>query len=94
VTFRVYDVADGGVATCDVPTRDGTPGVRCTVRRSGLVLDLTLTGNPPPAWRVQLAGQPAVPAAGGATTSADPLGVVVCPAAGATSLRLQLAAGA
>ena len=94
VTFRVFALADGATATCDVPTLRGTPGVRCAARRTGRHVDVTIEGETPNAWRVQLAGQKTVKAARGAGTSADPLGVIISPAAGATSLRLELSASA
>lgn len=90
VTFRVFELADGATATCDVPTLKGAAGVRCTARRNGRQVDVTVEGKAPNLWRVQLAGVKSVEASAGAVTSADPLGVIVTPGRGTGSLCLQL----
>lgn len=91
VTFRVYELADGAVASCPVPTLTGGSGATCTVRRNGLLVDVTITGEVPQSWRVQLIGVKSVTTAPTAVVSADPLGVVV-KADGANFIRLQLPA--
>jgi alpha-D-xyloside xylohydrolase len=94
VTFRVYELADGVTATCEVPLPGGATGVRCTVRRSGRQIDVAVEGRTSGGWKLQLAGVPAVTAPGGATVAGDKLGAIVAVAAGTTSLRLMLPAAA
>lgn len=93
VTFRVYELADGAGAACEVPALDGGSAARCTVQRRGSVLDVAVEGAGPGGWRLQLAGMASVGAPAGATVAPDPLGVIVTPAAGARTLRLTPAGG-
>ena len=89
-TFRVYELADGSAATCEVPAPNGRPGLRCTVQRRGDQLDVAVEGANLGAWRLQLAGVAAVAAPAGDKAEPDPLGVIVTPAAGTRALRLSL----
>ena len=66
VTFQVYELAEGVTAVCEVPTLQGTAGVRCTVRRSGRQLAVELEGSAVQVWRVQPAGAAAIEAPAGA----------------------------
>ena len=93
VTFRVYELADGATAACDVPGPGGAPGRRCRARRGGRQVDITVEGRATSGWKVQLAGAPTVGAPAGATVAVDPLGAIITAAAGATSLRLTLPEG-
>jgi alpha-D-xyloside xylohydrolase len=92
VTFRVYELADGASATCTVPALRGDKTVTCTVARTGDQFDVKVEGAVG-AWRVQLAGVAAVKSAAGIAPAADPLGVMVAPAAGTRSLRLVRSTG-
>jgi hypothetical protein len=91
--FRVYELADGASATCDVPGPGGVSGVRCTVSRNGRQIDATIEGKRIGDWRVQLAGVPAVGVPAGARGTRGPLGVIIAAARGTRSLRLRLPAG-
>lgn len=93
ITFRIYALADGATATCEVPTQQGAGALSCTVRRSGRQLDIALSGRTPSTWRVQLAGQPAATTTALANIAADPLGVVITAPAGSSALQLLLPAG-
>jgi len=90
VTFRVYELADGAQAACEVPTMQGGSDVRITVKRTAREIEATLDRAPAQAWRLQLAGIKAATVASGATATADPLGVIVAARAGTRSLRLTL----
>jgi len=91
VTFRVYELADGSVATSDLPAADGSAALRVTVRRTGATLDVSVEGaTVPAAWKLQWIGQAAVSASAGATVAADPLGAIVTAPASARTLRVTL----
>jgi alpha-D-xyloside xylohydrolase len=66
VTFAIYELADGASASCTVPGAQGR-SARCTARRSGSTIDVTVDGAS--SWKVQLAGATAtaVTASAGAT---------------------------
>jgi alpha-D-xyloside xylohydrolase len=92
VTFRVYELADGASVSCEVPGPGGATALRCTVGRIDRQIDATVEGGTIGAWRLQLAGVPAVTVPAGAGVTPDPLGVIVAPAAGSKSVRLSLPA--
>jgi len=92
VTFRVYEVADGGSVSVRVPTLRGQAGISCTVRRHGRQLEVKVTGAGRSTWRLQLAGVPTAEVAGGKTTP-DDLGVLVVPEAGTETLTITLPLG-
>jgi alpha-D-xyloside xylohydrolase len=75
--FRAYEIADGAVATCSVPTLHGEPGIALTVKRHGQQLEATLTGKPIGRWQLQLVGVKTVAAVEGGVFSADSLGAVI-----------------
>ncbi|PTX92661.1 alpha-xylosidase [Opitutus sp. ER46] len=79
VTFRAYQIADGAVAECEVPTLAGLPGIHLKLERHGAVLNATLSGSPAGAWRLQLPGVAALKSVAGGKPFADPAGVVVVP---------------
>ena len=86
VTFRVYELADGASAACEVPGPKGEPAARLEVRRSGARVEAGLSGKAK-AWRLQLVG---VASASGAGVAADPAGVVATAAGAADRLALTL----
>ena len=92
VTFRLYEPADGATAICELPAMSGGPGLRCTAKRNGRQVDVTLDGTVPAAWHVQLAGVSAPTLPAGATLVKDALGAIVTPGSGAHTLRLGLPA--
>ena len=75
--FKVYDLADGAVATCAVPTLRGEPGVTLTVKRQGNQIDATLDGKTTGHCRIQLVGIKSISGVEGGVYSADPLGAVI-----------------
>jgi hypothetical protein len=77
--FRLYEIADGTVGTCHVPTLRGEPGVTLTVKRQGLQLEATLSGKPTSRWQLQLAGIPTIASVEGGRQAADALGVIITP---------------
>jgi alpha-D-xyloside xylohydrolase len=89
--FRAYEIADGAVATCSVPTLHGEPGVNLTVKRRGQQYEATLTGKPTGRWQLQLVGVKTVVAVEGGVSSADPLGAVITISSpGTHTLRFKL----
>ena len=92
-TYRVYALADGSEASTTVPDLRGKTVARITVRRRGRSVDAALEGASK-GWRLQLAGVKSVEGVEGGSAEADALGVVLKAAAGATSLRARLPAGA
>jgi alpha-D-xyloside xylohydrolase len=90
VRFRLYELADGAEVACVIPDQAGAAGVRCRASRFGRRLEIRMEGNLPPGWSLQLAGVATVEVPAGSVVSADPLGVIVTPSAGATSLRVML----
>jgi len=88
--FRAYEIADGAVATCSVPTLHGEPGIALTVKRHGQQYEATLTGKPTGRWQLQLVGVKTVAAVEGGVSSADPLGAVITVSSpGAHTLRFK-----
>jgi len=88
VTFRVYELADGGSAACDVPGPKGEPACRLEVRRRGAAIEASLSGQAR-GWRLQLVG---VASASGSELLSDPAGVIAVPAGGANRLALTIRA--
>jgi len=75
--FRVYEIADGAVATCAVPTLRGEPGVTLTVKRQGQQLEASLSGKTSGRWQVQLVGAKTIVGVEGGVVSTAPLGAIV-----------------
>ena len=91
VTFRVYALTEGVAVACEIPGPGGAPGLRCTAKRTGKFVDVSVEGAAVAAWSVQLAGVAAVTAPAEVKAAPDPLGVVLTPAAGTRALRVSLA---
>jgi alpha-D-xyloside xylohydrolase len=90
-TFRVYELADGAQASRAVPTPQGAPGGRLTVKRKGRVIVAKFDGAAAGrTWKLQLVGVSGVAAVEGGTAATDPLGVVITPKRGARALRAAL----
>jgi alpha-D-xyloside xylohydrolase len=75
--FRIFEIADGATATCNVPTMRGEAGVSLTVKRVGQQIEALLTGKVSGNWQLQLVGAKAVGSVEGGTAVADPLGVII-----------------
>jgi alpha-D-xyloside xylohydrolase len=91
VTFRVYALADGSVASATVPDMRGKAAAQVSVRRKGRVVEATLGGSAK-GWRLQLAGIQAVDDVEGGVAEADALGVIIKASGGATTIRARLRA--
>ncbi|HUJ43092.1 MAG TPA: alpha-xylosidase [Opitutaceae bacterium] len=90
--FRVYELADGARVARTVPTVEGEPGVRLSVRRKNRVIDAALDGTAAgKAWKLQLVGIKTIAGVKGGTVADDPLGVVIAPARGRRKLQVTLA---
>jgi alpha-D-xyloside xylohydrolase len=88
-TLRVYQLDNGATAKAIIPAADGAATVIFSVQRSGQTVTVSWQGAPNN-WRVQLIGVASLASAAGGSAVADPAGVVVTPAAGATALTLTL----
>ena len=75
--FRAYEIADGDIATCDVPTLQGESGVALTVKRNGQQIEATMSGTPAGRWQLQFVNVKTVVGVEGGTFSADPHGAIV-----------------
>ncbi|MBK9991744.1 MAG: alpha-xylosidase [Verrucomicrobia bacterium] len=75
--FRVYEIADGAVATCVVPTLRGEPGLTLTVKRHGQQIDASLSGKPSGRWQLQLVGAKTIAGVEGGVVTTDLLGAIV-----------------
>ncbi|HWL17083.1 MAG TPA: alpha-xylosidase [Opitutus sp.] len=91
VIFRIYGLADGGEATCEIPAADGGPGVRLVARRHGAQVVAELSGPVPTRWQIQLAGVTSARMPSGIVTRADVHGVCVPAAPGTARLECELA---
>ncbi|HMD60903.1 MAG TPA: alpha-xylosidase [Opitutaceae bacterium] len=87
-TFRVYELADGGLASCDVPGQTGGPACRLEVRRKGALIEATLSGKAR-GWRLQMAG---IHSASGPGAVSDPAGIIAIPPPGSDRLELTVPA--
>jgi alpha-D-xyloside xylohydrolase len=77
ITFRVYELADGGELLCAVSTPQRTDPLRLRVRRLGVRVTANVSGGDSGRWRLQFVGASTVTALNGARTSPDPLGIIL-----------------
>jgi len=75
--FRVYELADGAIATCQVPTLKGEPGSLLKVTRKGQQLEAVLEGTASGRWQLQLVGVKSVASIEGGAAQTDSLGAIV-----------------
>ena len=75
--FRVYDLADGVTATCQVPNQKGEPGSLLKVTRKGQQIEAVLDGTASGNWQIQLVGVKSVTSVEGGAAQSDPLGIVL-----------------
>jgi alpha-D-xyloside xylohydrolase len=90
VTFRVYQLSDGGELSCAVSTPQGVVATRLDVRRAGQNVTARLSGEAPLRWQMQCAGVNTVTALGGTRTLSDPLGIILQPADGSRQIEFEL----
>ncbi|MFT3869960.1 MAG: alpha-xylosidase [Nibricoccus sp.] len=77
--YRVYELADGATATCQVPTLKGEQGSSLKVTRRGQQIEAVLEGTASGRWQLQLVGVKSVGSIEGAAAQADSLGtILVC----------------
>ncbi len=89
ITFRVYELADGASAEAVVSDLKGATVVTCTATRRGNAIGISLAGQAPARWSVQICGATTVTATG-AEVRSDPLGVILTPGVGTTSMSVRL----
>jgi len=77
VTFRVYELNDGGEATCSVASPRGSDGVQLRVRRAGSRVSATISGHVPSRWQLQFAGAKTIKGPNVSRVVPDSLGVIV-----------------
>lgn len=94
--FRLYQLSDGAIAECAIPTLRGEAGIHFRAERRGSELTIDVSGPALTGWQLQLPGTRSVGARGGGTVTLDPVGLVVTPHSGVRRLTLLLspAAGA
>ncbi|MEO6003275.1 MAG: alpha-xylosidase [Opitutus sp.] len=90
VTLRLYELEDGGIASCSIATLAGEDAVSFTARRSGRSVTVVGEGALPDRWQVQFCGAKAVNVKQGDRVQTDRLGVVVPVAAGRRELHVEL----
>jgi len=89
--FRVYELADGAVAKCDVPTVRGEPGISLTVKRRGQQLDVSLEGKPTGSWQIQFVGTKTLAGVEGGVVTTDQFGALVTVSSpGVRTLQIKL----
>jgi alpha-D-xyloside xylohydrolase len=95
VTYHVFALDAGAVATAQVPALDGSITTTVEVRREGDRIEVQVQGVPKP-WSVLLRGvsdgtSAGVASVAGGTAKVDELGVRVVPDAGTRSVVVRLA---
>ena len=91
ITFRIYQLEDGGEATCLVGDQRGRDALKLTARRNGKTVTAVLEGDAAGEWRVELVGIGSVNRAVGGSATKERGGVVIQPAAGQREIRVELA---
>ena len=86
VTFRIYQLASGTTASCQIPALDGTTSRSLTATRTEKSLSLTLEGSHAGAWKVDLVGIEGVKSVEGGTLQAGVGGSLILPDKGARSV--------
>jgi alpha-D-xyloside xylohydrolase len=90
VTYHVFELDEGAVATACVPGLDGQIEVTVEARRTGSRIGVSVQGSTGP-WSVLLRGIETVASVAGGTAQAGGLGVRVLPDAGTRSVAVRLA---
>jgi alpha-D-xyloside xylohydrolase len=90
VLFRLYALAEGAKATCNIPALDGSIVRSLTATRKDGKLKLELSGTHTGAWRIQLVGMDAVQSVEGASLLETAEGLVLVPNKDARVLSIQL----
>lgn len=90
VSLHVFQLADGATATAEVVNLQAEKELDATATRSGSVIEVTTSGVGK-AWSVVLRGINEVSSVEGGKLEAGVDGVVITPAAGATSVKITLA---
>jgi alpha-D-xyloside xylohydrolase len=89
VICHVFELQDGATASAPVPTVKGDLAMKIVVHRSGQQLRVETEGTSA-GWSVLLRGVDAVQTVKGGRAHSDPLGTRVVPAAGVTTLTIEL----
>ena len=90
VTFRVYELVDGGELACAVTTPQRAKAARLNVRRNGQHVIAEVSDDISTRWQLQVAGAKTVRAQNSARITPDPLGTIIQPADGHHQLELEL----
>jgi len=90
VTFRIYELTDGGELTSTVSTPQRVEALRLKVRRRGQRVTASASGNVSARWRLQFAGAKTVTVRNDASATPDPLGIILQPASGSHHLEFEL----
>jgi alpha-D-xyloside xylohydrolase len=89
ITFHIFEPEDGSGATGVVPALNGAAAMHVEVRRMGKLIQVRVSDGRQP-WRALLRGVAAVHQSAGCTASADALGTLLTPEAGAQEISVRL----
>jgi alpha-D-xyloside xylohydrolase len=89
ITFAVYGLEDGVVASAPVYDIGGKLIARFKVRQSGRSVEAELEGSAP-GWRMQLVGVASIKSAAGGDALASPLGVVIASQSNVRTIHILL----
>ncbi len=90
VTFRIYELTDGGELTSTVSTPQRAEALRLKVRRRGQRVTASASGNVSVRWRLQFAGAKTLTVRNDARATPDSLGIILQPASGSHHLEFEL----
>jgi alpha-D-xyloside xylohydrolase len=90
VTLRVYELEDGKSVIAEIPTITGEIQTTFTVYRQGRMINVERKGNSK-AWRLLLAGLPAIASVEGGAAENNPQGVLVTCMPETDALQIVLA---
>jgi alpha-D-xyloside xylohydrolase len=90
-TLQVYQLADGGRATANLPTAAGATAVTFAVERKGQDVTVNWQGTPKD-WQILLVGVEAVTSVAGGVAVSSQEGMRISPAASVTTITCTLPA--
>jgi alpha-D-xyloside xylohydrolase len=90
VTLRCHEIEDGAVVAVALPALDGSTAATIVVTRRGPRLEARWEGPTRPGWNLQLVHHHAVTPLESASACPDPLGAIVRPAPGASTVTVAL----
>ena len=89
VTLHLFELADGAVASAEVPSLNGETALTVEARRAGAEIQVTARGNPQ-SWRFLLRGFARVQSVTGGSAQVSETGVLITPDPGEEQLLIIL----